>query len=174
MARKCTSRRLLAAVAAAAVTSLGVLSSASAAAPHSWYAGVEAACASSPQKMLCYHNRTRRLAGLPALRVNAQLHRAAQLKRDRIAACRDFAHRPCGDRFMNVFWNAGYVGSGGSWLVGENLTLGYPDPWETFDGLMQSPHHRANILEPDFREFAAGLWRSPLGPVWVLEYGRRY
>jgi uncharacterized protein YkwD len=140
-----------------------------------WYTGVRAGCAHSADKMLCYHNRTRRLAGLARLRTNGQLYRSARIKRDRIAECHEFEHRPCADPFMRIFMATGYVPEvGGSWLVGENLTLGFTDPWKTFDGLMHSPEHRKNILEPDFREFAAGYWQSPLGPVWVLEYGRRY
>jgi hypothetical protein len=35
--------------------------------------------------------------------------------------------------------------------------------------LMNSPHHRENILDPKFEKFGVGLYISPGGAVWVTE-----
>lgn len=56
--------------------------------------------------------------------------------------------------------------------VGENLAGGFTSPEETMTQWMDSPGHRANILDPDFIEMGAsvrtgGSYRW----YWVQEFG---
>jgi uncharacterized protein YkwD len=145
-----------------------------AAAADGWYASVRTACRGNANVMLCYHSRTRALAGLPKLRPSRILERSAALKAARIVRCKQHRHSPCGDAWVRPFYAAGYVPTRGRTVVGENLAWGWSSPWEAFDALMHSPTHRANILDPDFRDVGVRVVRrSPWGPLYVLHYGRR-
>jgi uncharacterized protein YkwD len=165
--------KVLAGAVVAGIASLVVLLSAQRAPAHTWYAGVRTACAGSTAKMRCYHGLTRQRAGLHGLRWHRRLRRAAQLKSDRIIMCRQLSHRPCGDAFVRPFYRAGYLPWPRSWLVGENLAWSWRSAWGAFHALMHSSSHRANILNPAFRDI--GIWQgpSPWGILWIVHYGRR-
>jgi uncharacterized protein YkwD len=138
-----------------------------------WYSSVRSACRHKVSTMLCYHVRTRALAHLPKLRRSVRLHDSARLKAVRIVRCGEHRHDPCGDEFVKPFYTAGYLPAG-SWTVGENLAWGWKNAWQAFDALMHSPSHRANILDPRFRDFGVrAVRRSPWGLLWVLHYGSR-
>jgi uncharacterized protein YkwD len=166
--------KLATTIAAAVLGTLVLLGGAEGAHVHVWYASAEAACQGSSHKMLCYHREARRRAGLPLLRENGRLDRAALLKQRRIVRCRRITHEPCGDPFDRPFSLAGYLPWRGSWVIGENLAWGWGSPWGAFQGLMRSPAHRANILRRSFRELGVRQSRSPWGLLWVLEYGHRW
>lgn len=55
-------------------------------------------------------------------------------------------------------------------LVGENLALA-ADPRAVHAGLMSSPGHRANILQPEFDRVGIGAIRGPLGLMVVEVFG---
>ena len=124
--------------------------------------------------MVCYHVRTRIQAGLAKLHRSARLDQAARLKAVRIIHCHRFTHYPCGDSFLRPFRQAGYVPWRGGWAVGENLACGWVTPWGAFRGLMRSPTHRENILDRSFRDIGVAMAPSLWGPLWVVEYGRRW
>src|ERR671919_105156 len=88
--------RLLRAV-AVGIVAVVMVQSGQLASAHTWYAGVRSACAGSSHKMRCYHELTRRRAGLHTLRPRHRLRRTAGLKSDRIVACGELLHEPCGD-----------------------------------------------------------------------------
>jgi uncharacterized protein YkwD len=57
-------------------------------------------------------------------------------------------------------------------MVGENLAYsnGYINPVAaSMHGWMESPGHRSNILDPDFRLTAIGVWISSNGTVYFTE-----
>ncbi len=56
-------------------------------------------------------------------------------------------------------------------MLGENLALA-PNPVVAHDGLMNSPGHRANILEPNFNQLGVGVVRGPLGLMVVQVFKR--
>ena len=57
--------------------------------------------------------------------------------------------------------------------VGENVASGYPTGREAVRGWMNSPLHRANILEPGFRKLGMAVRRSADGtPYAVQVFGR--
>ena len=52
--------------------------------------------------------------------------------------------------------------------LGENLAKGQMTVAQVMEDWMNSPHHRENILRPEFEEIGIGLF----GDVWVQDYGR--
>ena len=121
-------------------------------------------------------NQTRRSAGLPALRANRTLDRAARLKLHRIGACHEFSHTPCGSPFTSTFraagWRRGTMGENIAW--GTSYLGAAPAILQSW---MASPGHRANILDRSFRYggLAVGTVTLPgVGSVrlWVNTFGR--
>ena len=65
---------------------------------------------------------------------------------------------------------AGYAG----WnRIGENIAAGQETPESVMAGWMTSPGHRANILNPAFKEIGVGFTRSngQFGIYWVQVFG---
>lgn len=57
-------------------------------------------------------------------------------------------------------------------VVGENLAAGQPSPAEAFRDWMESPGHRANILDGRFTELGVGIRSGgTYGLYWVQEFG---
>ena len=95
-------------------------------------------------------NQARRRAGVPALRPNRVLRRAAALKVGRIASCGQFTHTPCGAPFTATFRAAGWRRG----TMGENIAFGgssLGSAQAIFQSWMNSPGHRANIMSRSFR-----------------------
>jgi uncharacterized protein YkwD len=120
-------------------------------------------------------NQTRQRAGLPILRPNRVLRRAAGLKLGRIASCGQFTHTPCGAPFTTAFRAAGWHRG----TMGENIAFGgasLGSPAAIFQSWMNSPGHRANIMSRSFRY--EGLAVRTVGlpgigavRVWVNTFG---
>ena len=75
---------------------------------------------------------------------------------------------------------AGYLSSGGAWRIGENLAWGTGElatPRAIVSAWMASPGHRANILQPAYREIGFGVVagnpaaRGTGGATFVTEFG---
>ena len=106
-------------------------------------------------------NQTRAAHGLPPLRVDPKLVRAARAhSRDMLR--RDyFGHGPVGPRLMSF----GVTGT----LVGENIAWAaraVPITPVVIGGWMASPPHRANLLRPMFRRIGIA---APVGEFVGLE-----
>lgn len=59
---------------------------------------------------------------------------------------------------------------------GENIAAGYPHPLDVVCGWMNSPGHRANILNGDYDDLGVGLWAAPsscVSPYWTQTFGVR-
>lgn len=60
-------------------------------------------------------------------------------------------------------------------VIGENLAAGQPTAEKVFLDWMNSPGHRANILDSRFTELGIGIRRGgSLGTYWVQEFGRPF
>jgi uncharacterized protein YkwD len=110
---------------------------------------------------LCTLNAQRERYGLPVLKLNKKLSRAAR-RHARDMVRRDyFAHDTLGGGdFVDRIRRTGYLRDARSWSVGENLAWGSHDraaPRAITSMWMNSPGHRANILSPSFREVGIGL-----------------
>jgi uncharacterized protein YkwD len=110
--------------------------------------------------VLCLHNREREAHGLPALKENPKLRRAAQGHSDDMVAARYFAHDSLsGAGMADRILRAGYARNRG-WSLGENIAWGtgsLATAAEIQRAWMESPGHRANILRRQFREIGIGI-----------------
>jgi hypothetical protein len=116
-------------------------------------------------------NQARQQAGLAPYAVNATLARAAQGHAEEIAEFSHYSHtgrdgRKAADRVRDAGYAAGREGL----RVGENF-VGRDSVDEGFGWLMSDPPHRANILDPDFREIGVGVGKVSYGYVWVMDLG---
>jgi uncharacterized protein YkwD len=110
--------------------------------------------------VLCLHNRDRAAHGLPALRENAKLRRAADGHSADMVAQSYFAHDSLsGADMAERILRTGYA-RGRGWSLGENIAWGTGSlgtPAEIQRAWMESPGHRANILRRQFREIGIGV-----------------
>jgi uncharacterized protein YkwD len=101
-------------------------------------------------------NQQRQQAGLPPLQVNAKLVEAAHLQAEAMAQLGQMAHVLPGAALPTPESRFLYVGYNYSWL-GENIAFNYPDANAVVTGWMNSPEHRANLLNPHFTEIGVGV-----------------
>ena len=145
---------------------------------------VAATCASAtakPSMTLCLINVQRHGHGLPALRLNARLSRAARAHSRDMVRGRYFSHTtPEGLSFADRIRGTGYLRASRQWLVGENLAWG----WRGRDSArrivrawMHSPPHREVMLNPSFREVGIGIVSGvprplpPGGATYTADFG---
>jgi uncharacterized protein YkwD len=125
---------------------------------------------------VCLLNYERALHRLPALRPHPALARAAAAHSRDMAARRYFSHNTLGGgSFSTRIKAARYVSSGGSWAVGENLAWGTGElstAASIVKGWMNSPGHRANVLDREFREVGVGVVRGGK-VIYTADFGRR-
>lgn len=116
--------------------------------------------ASDAEAVLELMNAARAEEGTSGLKLNDDLCKAAQIRAEEIAEL--FSHtRPndtkCFTVLEDIGWQKGYR------ALGENIAMGQTTPEIVMDSWMNSPGHRANILNADFKE--VGIARSQNG--WV-------
>ena len=99
-------------------------------------------------------NKQRVENGLKPLKYNVTLDKAAQDKAADMAGKNYWAHNtPDGKEPWIFFDNAGYK----YYKAAENLAYGFADSNTTVIGWMNSPSHRANVLDPDLVEVGFGI-----------------
>jgi uncharacterized protein YkwD len=127
----------------------------------------------------CLVNDIRTSRGLPALARSAELAAIAQRHGTDMVTRRYFAHvSPSGGTVDKRARRAGYL-DGPCWVLGEDLGWAPPSiasAQAVVDAWMESPTHRAVILDPRFREIGIGLvGAAPAGDgagvTFVLELG---
>ncbi|MCY0932295.1 CAP domain-containing protein [Streptomyces sp. H27-H1] len=112
-------------------------------------------------------NLERAAAGCPVLQADQDLTEAAQGHSDSMAATKNFAHTGTdGSQPQDRVEAAGYEWS----RSGENIAMGQPDAAAVVDAWMNSPGHRANILNCEFTEIGVGV-NSNGGPWWTQSFG---
>ncbi len=115
---------------------------------------------------LCLINRERAAHGERALRGNKRLRRAAQAHSASMAEEDYFEHvGPRGQTPLARMRSVGYISSSRvGYEVGENIawgTLWLASPRAIVAAWMASPGHRANILDPHYRETGIGVSSHP-------------
>jgi uncharacterized protein YkwD len=182
-------RRPFALLAAVAVTMIGA--SASAAAP----AGAAPVCAhasavpthlsrvAADRALRCLINGVRHTHGLPSVRAERHLGRAAQRHASYMATHDFFGHvSPGGATEQTRVQRAGYLRHAHEWWLGEALAWGRggtASPSAILRLLLASPPHRAILLDPGFRDLGVGVARgAPQGAghgalTVTLDFGRR-
>lgn len=120
-------------------------------------------------------NSQRASNGLGALALNGQLNAAAQSKANDMAARDYWSHNtPDGATPWTFIVRAGYNYQ----AAGENLAYGFGTSSETISGWMNSPEHRANILNGNYADVGFGVANAAnyqgTGPetIVVAMYGK--
>ncbi|MEW2625226.1 sigma-70 family RNA polymerase sigma factor [Streptomyces sp. NPDC048106] len=115
-------------------------------------------------------NKERASAGCSPLTEDPRLQRAAQAHSDDMAARHFFDHvDPDGADPGKRITAAGYQWS----TYGENIALGQQTPASVMDAWMNSPGHRANILNCSFKNIGVGVHKGTGGPWWTQDFGAR-
>jgi uncharacterized protein YkwD len=120
---------------------------------------------------LCLINKVRVQSGELPLRDSSALDAAAQRHSEDMVANNYFDHTtPSGEPFDARIVATGYAPADRPYELGENIdtaTIGLSSPSQTVAGWMNSPEHRANILNGDFRDSGIGV--TPAAPVVFAE-----
>jgi hypothetical protein len=99
-------------------------------------------------------NQTRQSEGLAPLAENQKLNQAAQLKAENMVQNQYFNHTsPSGITPWHWFSQAGYNYK----YAGENLAIGFFDSKEVFEAWLNSPSHKANITNPNYKEVGTAV-----------------
>ncbi|KAJ0401669.1 hypothetical protein P43SY_001301 [Pythium insidiosum] len=118
--------------------------------------------------MLDAVNAERAKVGLPQLCYNKKLNAAAQAHSEDQARYKQMTHTgsdgsSLGQRVtaQNFVWSN----------VGENVAAGQRDVASVMEGWMNSPGHRANILNKEFKFFGMGYSTGGETPYWTQNFG---
>jgi hypothetical protein len=99
-------------------------------------------------------NQTRGNSGLLALTENSKLDRAAQMKAEDMVQKEYFSHiSPQGLTPWYWFLQSGYNYK----YAGENLAIGFYDSSEAFNAWLNSPSHRENMLNKNYKEVGTAV-----------------
>lgn len=128
------------------------------------------------QATLCLVNEERTSRGLRSLSENTLLSRAARGHSTDMVDRNYFAHDSLGGAsFLDRIRSVGYLPSSGTWVAGENIAYGTSvlgTPRAIVKSWMESPGHRANILNGSYRELGIGV--APGVPVAGRDGGGTY
>lgn len=129
----------------------------------------------SVDQLLVATNEQRKQQGSQTLAINKALNSAAQAKANDMVARNYWSHNtPDGQEPWIFLSDAGYK----YFRAGENLAYGFDSSNDTVTGWMNSPAHKANLLDNNFTEvgfgFANGQNFNSSGPetVIVAMYGK--
>ncbi|MEU6548985.1 sigma-70 family RNA polymerase sigma factor [Streptomyces sp. NPDC046915] len=115
-------------------------------------------------------NKERAAAGCGPLTEDPQLENAAQRHSDDMAARNFFDHtNPDGADPGQRITAAGYRWS----TYGENIAKGQQTAQAVMDSWMNSPGHRANILNCSFKDIGVGVHKGSGGPWWTQDFGAK-
>lgn len=122
------------------------------------------------QQVVDLVNKERAAAGLSALKVNSELSAVAEKKAEDMAVNNYFSHTSptYGSPFdMMKQFGISYT------AAGENIAMGQKTPADVMNGWMNSPGHRANILNTSYTEIGVGYVTNSNGTgYWVQEFIR--
>ncbi|WP_229074441.1 CAP domain-containing protein [Actinoplanes sp. DH11] len=113
-------------------------------------------------------NAERQKAGCSGLESESRLDAAAQKHSELQAEQNSMSHQLPGEASMGDRVTA----EGYRWRsVGENVAAGYPSAASVMDGWMNSPGHKANILNCGYEEIGVGLAKSSSGTqYWTQNF----
>jgi len=126
---------------------------------------------SEVQEVVNLVNAERKKMGLAPVKLNTDLSYMAKVKAEEMRDSNYFSHQSpiYGSPFemMNSF-GISYS------YAGENIAAGQKTPEEVMKGWMNSPGHRANILNENYTEIGVGLAKGgSYGTYWVQEFIRQ-
>ncbi len=110
-----------------------------------------------PAVILKETNKARNDDDISALVRNEVLDKAAQLKAEHMATNRYFSHdSPDGVTPWHWFDEVGYTYA----YAGENLAVHFTDSKDVVEAWLESPSHRANIMQGNYQEIGIGTARG--------------
>jgi uncharacterized protein YkwD len=110
-------------------------------------------------------NKARVAKGCKPLKRSPKLHKAAQRHARDMSAKDYFSHTSANGRAWHTrIRAAGYTKPGG-----ENIAYGFRTPAGVMKGWMNSPGHRRNILDCNFKRIGIGYTAD--GRYWVQDFG---
>ncbi|MFD8985457.1 CAP domain-containing protein [Streptomyces sp. NPDC059564] len=123
----------------------------------------------SPEEaaVLALVNQERAQAGCVPVRANPPLASLAGAFSKDMAVRGFFDHT---DPDGNTPWNRAEK-AGISGLGGENIARGQGDAKSVMEAWMNSPGHKANILNCEFRTLGVGVYVAAGGPWWTQDFG---
>ena len=129
------------------------------------------ALSATEQAIVNLVNQVRQQNGLGALTVNAKLVQAAKIHANDMATLNIMAHDLPGAALPGLIDRARYVGYQYS-SMGENIAYNFPDATSVMNAWMNSPGHRANILDPSYTEIGVGIALDSQGsPYYCQVFG---
>jgi uncharacterized protein YkwD len=125
------------------------------------------AVAKARAQILTLVNQQRATAGCQPLTASSALDTLSQNFSDDMAARGFFDHT---DPDGNTPWDRAKK-LGITNLGGENIARGQADVQAVMDAWMNSPGHRANILDCDYKTLGVGIHFGTGGPWWTQDFG---
>lgn len=114
------------------------------------------------QKVLDQTNSVRQKSGLPALKYNPTLSQSATAKADDMFKSNYWSHNsPQGKTPWDFFKSSGYEYS----IAGENLAKDFYDTETMMRAWMNSPTHKANIVNSKYQEIGIGVRNGILNGI---------
>jgi uncharacterized protein YkwD len=123
--------------------------------------------AAAEAEVLKLVNQERAKVGCSPLAANSALTKLAETFSDDMAARDFFDHT---DPNGKSPWDRA-AAAGVTDLGGENIARGQADAAAVMEAWMNSPGHRANILNCDFKTLGVGVHLGPGGPWWTQDFG---
>lgn len=118
-----------------------------------------------------FTNEHRARNGLPAFVASARLMEAARIHAQQMAQYQRMDHTISGAQYPSLQSRLGGVGYQYR-AAAENVAWNNPTAQGTVNGWMNSPGHRANILNAGLTEMGAAMARSAKGePYWIQVFG---
>lgn len=130
--------------------------------------------------ILCLHNQVRAERGLPTLRENRRLRKAALAHSRDMVRDGFFEHTtPEGTTMVDRILRARYVREDQGWALGENLAWGTGSlgtPRGAVESWMDSPGHRENLLRRSYRDVGIGIVlgvpvSDAAGATYTVDFG---
>lgn len=120
-------------------------------------------------QLLALHNKARFAAGAMPMTLNPILEKTAQDYAVQMAKFNRLNHIGV-DGTMP--WDRGKA-NGYNWHnYGENIAAGARTPSEVFQEWMDDPPHKANIMNPKFKDVGFGYWTAANGNTyWCVDFG---
>lgn len=121
------------------------------------------------QQLLDLTNQARARSGLPMLRMDPRLCRAARLHSANMARYNSMSHSLEGRSHQHRTMAAGYP----SGMVAENICYSQRDPQSAINTWLNSSGHRANMLSYQYADLGVGIGYSRNGqPYYTQVFGR--
>ena len=126
---------------------------------------VESGLTADETKLIEFTNAERKKLKLPALASDPTLMKLARGHAATMARLDQISHELEGKSFSQRMNQTGYQAS----RAGENIAMGQRTPAEAVASWMESPGHKANILQPEYTHLGVGLATSKSGKPYLTQ-----